>query len=323
MTQNQTQESQKTHTKEQDRQKTNRLYKSRIFEMVFSDKRALLSLYNAVNGTDYRSPELLEINTLENAIYMSMRNDISFIIGSRLSLYEHQSTSSPNLPLRCLMYVTDLYSGMTKEANLYGTKRFLLPTPRFVIFYNGKEELPDRQEMKLSASFEVKEEEPSLELRAVMYNINAGHNRELMERCRELRDYAEYTRRVREYAEKTRLEEAVERAIRECNGEGILREFLLKNRMEANKMSLYEYDEEKHMRMEREEWREIGKRDGEKEGAEAMADVLFALLSERGTVSSVLKKALYEQEDLETLKNWITLAARSDNIEQFQKEAGL
>lgn len=88
-------------------------------------------------------------------------------------------------------------------------------------------------------------------------------------------------------------------------------------------MSLYEYDEEKHMRMEREEWREIGKREGEKEGAEAMADVLFALLSERGTVSSVLKKALYEQEDLETLKNWITLAARSDNIEQFQKEAGL
>ena len=84
-------------------------------------------------------------------------------------------------------------------------------------------------------------------------------------------------------------------------------------------MSLYEYDEEKHMRMEREEWREIGKR----EGAEAMADALFALLSERGTVSSVLKKALYEQEDLETLKNWITLAARSDNIEQFQKKAGL
>ena len=91
--------------------------------MVFSRREELLQLYNAINGTDYQNPEELEINTLQNAIYMSMHNDISFLIDSRLSLYEHQSTYSPNLPLRFLFYVSDLYSDLTKDANLYGTKR--------------------------------------------------------------------------------------------------------------------------------------------------------------------------------------------------------
>lgn len=100
----------------------NSTYKARIFEMVFSDRKELLALYNAVNGTCYTDPDKLEINTLKNAIYMSMHNDISFLIDSRLSLYEHQSTYSPNLPLWYLFYVADLYSGMTREANLYGRK---------------------------------------------------------------------------------------------------------------------------------------------------------------------------------------------------------
>ncbi len=76
--------------------KTNRLYKSRLFVMIFEDKKNLLELYNAVSGKNYTDPELLEINTLENAIYMSMKNDLSFLIDARLSLYEHQSTYSPN-----------------------------------------------------------------------------------------------------------------------------------------------------------------------------------------------------------------------------------
>ena len=125
-------------------QPVNRLYKSRIFAMLYSDRKDLLDLYNAVSGKHYEDPELLEINTLENAIYMSMHNDLSFLIDSRLSLYEHQSTYSPNLPLRYLFYISDLYSGMTKDENLYGTKCIQIPTPQFVIFYNGSQEQPDR-----------------------------------------------------------------------------------------------------------------------------------------------------------------------------------
>ncbi len=240
----------------------NRTYKSRIFAMLFSDRNELLKLYNAINGTSYDDPDLLQINTLENAVYMSMQNDVSFIIELGLNLYEHQSTYNPNLPVRYLMYVADVYSDYTKDMNLYGTKAVKLPTPKFVIFYNGQAEQPDRKELKLSELFTVPEEEPSLELKAVMLNINKGHNRKLMETCKTLHDYAEYTSRVREYAAEMSLDEAVERAITECISEGILADFLRKNRAEAKKVSIYEYDEERHMRQTREEGVEEGYANG-------------------------------------------------------------
>ena len=230
----------------------NRLYKSRLFVMIFEEKRKLLELYNAVSGKHYEDPELLEINTLENAIYMSMRNDLSFLIDARLSLYEHQSTYSPNLPLRFLLYLADLLSGMTRDENLYGSRKVLIPPPRFVVFYNGEEEQPDRKILKLSDLYAVEEEKPRLELEVVLLNINQGHNKELMEACHTLWEYAEYTDRVRKYAKEEGIAEAVERAISECIKEGILREFLEKNRAEAKNVSIYEYDQEKHLRQERE-----------------------------------------------------------------------
>ena len=253
----------------------NRTYKATIFAMLFEDKEHLLELYNAISGKHYTNPEMLEINTLENAIYMAMRNDISFLIDARLSLYEHQSTYSPNLPLRFLLYISALYSSMTREANLYGTKPIELPPPRFVIFYNGKVEQPDRQILKLSDLYTIKEE-CSLELEAVMLNVNSGHNKELMEMSHTLWEYAEYTARVREYAEVMELEEAVERAIEECIQEGILKEFLEKNRAEAKNMSIFEYDQEKHIKQEREEAWEEGRKEGKKAGiySEICKDVI-------------------------------------------------
>lgn len=244
----------------------NRMYKSRIFAMLFSDRNELLKLYNAINGTSYDDPDLLQVNTLENAVYMSMQNDVSFIIDMRLNLYEHQSTYSPNLPVRYLLYVADVYSDYTKDMNLYGTKAVKLPTPRFVIFYNGQAEQPDRKELKLSELFSIPDADPSLELKAVMLNINKGHNRKLMETCRTLQDYAEYTFRVREYAAEMPLDLAVEQTITECISEGILADFLRKNRAEAKKVSIYEYDEERHMRQTREEGMEEGYANGFSQG---------------------------------------------------------
>ena len=249
----------------------NRTYKSRIFAMLFSDRNELLKLYNAINGTSYDDPDLLQINILENAVYMSMPNDVSFIIELGLNLYEHQSTHSPNLPVRYLLYVADVYSDYTKDMNLYGTKAVKLPTLKFVIFYNGQAEQPDRKELKLSELFTVPEEAPSLELKAVMLNINKGHNRKLMETCKTLHDYAEYTSRVREYAAEISLDEAVERAITECISEDILADFLRKNRAEAKKVSIYEYDEERHMRQTREEGVEEGYTKGINQGIEQTA----------------------------------------------------
>ena len=271
-------------------QPVNRLYKSKIFAMLYSSKKELLELYNAVSGRHYEDPELLEINTLENAIYMSMHNDVSFLIDSRLSLYEHQATYSPNLPLRYLFYISDLYSGMTKDENLYGSKCVQIPTPQFIIFYNGIEELPDRTVLKLSDAYSVKEDQPALELTAIMLNINSGHNETLKNTCKSLKDYSEYTRRVREYAEVRPLEEAVEQAITECIEENILAEFLKQNRAEAKSVSIYEYDQEKHMRQEREASRE--------EGREALLKELIQKKLAKGYSIPDIAEALEEEETL-------------------------
>lgn len=251
---------------------------------------------------------MLEINTLENAIYMAMRNDISFLIDARLSLYEHQSTYSPNLPFRFLLYISALYSSMTKDDNLYGTKAIELPPPRFVIFYNGREEQPDRQILKLSDLYTIKEE-CSLELEAVMLNVNSGHNKELMKMSHTLWEYAEYTARVREYTEMMELEDAVERAIEECIQEGILKEFLEKNRAEAKSMSIFEYDQERHIKQEREDAWEEGRKEGIKTGIKTgERDMLLKLAEkklQKGKTISQIADELEESEEFikEILEN--------------------
>lgn len=272
--------------------------------MLFSDRNELLKLYNAINGTSYDGPDLLQVNTLENAVYMSMQNDVSFIIDMRLNLYEHQSTYSPNLPVRYLLYVADVYSDYTKDMNLYGTKAVKLPTPRFVIFYNGQAEQPDRKELKLSELFSIPDADPSLELKAVMLNINKGHNRKLMETCRTLQDYAEYTFRVREYAAEMPLDLAVEQAITECISEGILADFLRKNRAEAKKVSIYEYDEERHMRQTREEGMEEGYANGFSQGIEQGITQTVINLLKSGLLTDIQIREItgLDQKQLDELK---------------------
>ena len=273
----------------------------------------------SVNGTQYADPELLEVNTLENAIYVGMKNDLSFLIASRLYLYEHQSTVNPNLPLRFLLYISDLFSDIVKDLNLYGSRKVKIPPPRFLIFYNGEKEQPDVQVLKLSELFSLPEDHPALELEAVMLNINKGHNRKLMEACRSLRDYAEYTDRVRRYAKEMELRKAVERAVAECIEEGILTEFLKKNRAEVVHVSIYEYDAEKHMRQEKEESWEEGHRAGLEEGhrtgleeghrtglAEGRKEILLEQIKkkmEKGLTPEAMADVL--EEDEETIRNLI------------------
>ena len=286
----------------------NRQYKSKIFAMLYQDKKELLSLYNAVNGTNYKDPEQLEINTLENAIYMSMHNDISFVIGCNVSLYEHQSTFSPNLPLRFLFYMSDLYSKMTKDENLYGTKKVEIPAPKFIIFYNGVEKRPERETLRLSDMYYSREEHSELELEATLLNINIGYNEEIKSICKSLKDYAEYTGRVRTYAKEMRIEEAVEKAITECIREGILAEFLSKNQAEAKKMSIYEYDEERHMRMEREASYADGKLNGIEQGKKGLLKEQITKKLAKGKSVEVIADELEEdvpaiQVIIDELKN--------------------
>ena len=283
----------------------NRIYKDRLYKMIFNDKSELLKLYNAINGTHYDDPAMLTITTLDNAIYMTMENDLSFIIDMRLALYEQQSTVNPNLPLRFLMYITDIYSAYTKDMNIYGSKKVQIPLPSFVIFYNGVKSQPDRTEFLLSELFHPTTDQPALELKAVMLNINKGHNQELMNACHTLRDYSEYVARIRTYSAEMPLTDAVEKAITECIQENILRDFLLKNRAEAKAMSIYEYDEEKTLRMFREEGYEDGERNGKIQATIEMC-LEFNLSSDAIVQKLMTKFQFSENQAQEYLDNYIS-----------------
>lgn len=275
----------------------NRTYKSTVFTMLFEDRKNLLELYNAMSGKNYTDPDLLEINTLENAIYMTIKNDVSFLIDGRLSLYEHQSTGNPNLPLRFLFYISHLYSRITRDENLYGSKRVRIPTPEFVIFYNGRDEMPERQLLPLSDMFTVKDEHPKLELEAVLLNISGDNNRKLKEACRILSDYALYTDKIRRYTGEMPLEEAVDKAIRECIAENVLKEFLEKHQTEAREMSIFEYDQEKHMRQEREDAWNDGRIAGLEEGQTHMLQKLIQKKLDKGMPIAEIAADLEETEE--------------------------
>ena len=246
----------------------NRNYKDTVFRMLFSDRKNLLSLYNAVNQSDYNNPDDLEIVTLENAIYMGMKNDLAFIMDTNLYLYEHQSTYNPNMPLRDLFYICSEYQKLVNKKSLYSSTLQKIPAPNFIEFYNGSTAIADCTELRLSSAFEHLSGEPKLELIVTVLNVNEGHNAELMQHCNTLNEYAQYVARVRLYAADMSLDQAVERAVDECVREGILAEFLTRNRNEVISMSIFEYDKELEEKKLRKAEYEAGFSEGEKYGHE-------------------------------------------------------
>lgn len=192
-------------------------------------------------------------------------------------LYEHQSTVNPNMPLRDLIYVTEVLQGLSSKEDLYGSKLIRLPSPRFVIFYNGTDFQPKQHRLRLSDAFLKKQESPELELTVTVYNINWGYNQELMRACRLLEEYAQYVDRVRQFVKTMPFEKAVEAAVEYCIKHDILADFLIKNRAEAIAMSIFEYDEERHIKSEREIWRKEGREEGLEEGVRAGVQALIEM----------------------------------------------
>ena len=281
--------------------KAKRPYKDTIFRMLYHDKENLLSLYNA---------EDLQIVTLENAIYMGMKNDLAFIMDMNLYLYEHQSTYNPNIPLRNLFYIADEYQRLVVQKSLYSTVIQKIPTPRFIVFYNGTKKVDDYNEFRLSSAYENSTDNPDLELRVTMLNVNDGHNLELMEHCRTLKEYAKYVARVRKYVtQNIPLEEAVTRAVDECIEEGILAEFLMKNKAEVIKVSIYEYDKE---------FEEKKLRNAEYEaGVEAGIE-----LGERSLLENQIRKKLKKGKPIEQIADELEEAVTTIQriIEETKKE---
>ena len=229
----------------------NRKFKDTVFRMLFSDKEALLSLYNAINNSHYTDSSALEIVTLENAIYMGMKNDLAFILDMNLYLYEHQSTMNPNIPLRDLFYIAAEYQKLVDKKSLYSSALQKIPNPHFIVFYNGSTPIDDCYTSRLSDAFYHVTDNPSLELIVTTFNVNAGHNTKLMSHCQILKEYSIYVAKVRSFTEQMPLDDAVQKAVTECIQENILANFLRKNQAEVIAMSIFEYDkveEEKKLR---------------------------------------------------------------------------
>jgi hypothetical protein len=252
-----------------------RNHKDNVFCLLYRDKKNLLSLYNAINGTSYQREEDLEVVTLEEAICLKIRNDAAFVIDSRLNLYEQQSSVNRNMPLRDLYYVTEELKKIAPPGRLHQKTRVEIPVPRFVVFYNGTEKQPERMIYKLSDSFCRVETDPELELKVTVININPGCNRELLEKCESLRGYMVFVEKVR--AGRTAnlgLEEAVRQAVEGCISQGILAEFFREHKEEVVEMGIYEFDQELHDRVLLEDGEAIGIKKGIEMGIHIYKEIL-------------------------------------------------
>ena len=246
----------------------NKKYKDTVFRKLFGENREnALSLYNAVNGTTYTNPDDLEYTTLEDVIYMKYKNDLSFLIDKTLSLYEHQSSYNPNMPLRGFLYYADLYRKLIhRSERLYSKHLLKIPRPHYIVFYNGSEKdmEEERRTLRLSDAFETDTGAGEYEWTATMININSGKNESIMDSCHVLYEYAVFVAKIKRYRDSMELKEAIDLAVRECIEENILRDFLEQHRREVCDMCLTEFDEKKYEDVLREEGREEGLAKGRK-----------------------------------------------------------
>lgn len=250
----------------------NKEYKSDVFSMLLQDKKRAMEIYNAINGTDYDDPELVEMTTLDDKSFsLTVRNDASFILDANLSLYEHQSTYCPNMPLRDLLYFASIIQKQIKaqKRDIYGGRILKIPVPHFVVFYNGKEDAPDQYDLRLSDAFEKETEDPEIELVCHVYNINSEKNTPLLSKCQTLREYMYFVDMVRKNNEISgNLEDAIEKAINQCMEENVLRDFLAQHREEVMHVMTLDYTFERRLEMQRAEAIEDGERIGKEIGKE-------------------------------------------------------
>ncbi len=246
----------------------NREYKDRLLNFIFGseeNRKWTLSLYNAINHSNYEDENAIVFNTIKEVLYMGMHNDTSFLISDMMSVYEAQSTYNPNMPLRQLQYLGHLYEGYITEhkLNKYSSELLRLPVPKLVVLYNGRKETEDRVIQRLTDSFpEGLREQSDVEVKVSMLNINYGHNKELLEACRPLGEYAWFIEKIREYQKSYTIEKSVDMAISNMPDDYCLKPFLLIHRAEVNEMLLTEYNEAEVMEL----FKEDGRREGRVEG---------------------------------------------------------
>ena len=256
----------------------NREYKDSVFTLYFNDKERLIEVYNAIKGTNYTSDVNFEINTLQDALYLGKYNDISFILDNKfVVLIEHQATINQNMPLRFLLYVAKIYEKLIDEDSIYREKLLKIPTPEFIVLYNGTKKFPNMKKLKLSASyFDKVNSANQLELTATVYNINSGYNEKILNRSKSLNGYSLFVGKVREN-QKNGMDdkEAMKEAVKYCIDKNIMYDFIKKHGSEVMNMLFTEFNIDRAKKVWQEEAREDGERRAEKRIEKRMARKLL------------------------------------------------
>ena len=335
-----------------------RQYKDNVFCLLYRDKNNLLDLYNGLNDTNYTNVDDLTVTTLKGGVYMKYKNDASFVFGQDLYMFEQQSSRNPNMPLRFLHYLSDVYRQMYTNSDLHRSTMLKIPVPHFVTFYNGKQPLETESILRLSDMYEKKIDCPELEFMVRVININTGaiinqklldtekndiingtnqsddfdksnkninvgnatnshtYSSEFLSKCETLKDYMTFVNKVRVKTdvEKIDIRTAVTEAVDECIAENVLSEFFRNHREEVITVSIYEYDEEGHLEIVKEEGRQLGIAEGKQLGlAEGLNKGINAFiklckdmnLSDDDTVTKLIEDyQLSKDEAVNALKNY-------------------
>ena len=284
------------HSERRNLMTENREYKSDAFSMLMQDRENALQVYNALNESSYDDPESVEIVSLESGISLSIRNDAAFIVGTDFNIYEHQASYNPNMPIRALYYYATIMQEMLNKRDLYSTRLINIPTPHFVVFYNGVANRPEKEVMKLSAAFEKPTDRPELELICTVYNINPDKNEEILQKCSILREYTAFVETVRKY-DREGNESPVENAIKYCIENHILEKFLRERGAEVLKTMAIDMTFERREILIREEEKIEGRKEGRIEGRKEGADMLASLLKQLTPGSDEFNRALNATEE--------------------------
>ena len=285
---------------------SNRKYKDSVFVDLFSEdekaKENFLSLYNALHGTKLTAAAQLKNVRLDQVLYMTFYNDVSYLIDNKIIvLVEHQSTINPNMPLRCLEYISRLYETLFESKEKYSRKLLNIPTPEFYVFYNGDETYPSDKTLKLSDAFIEKTVKPNLELTVKIININQQNHHPLLKNCKTMYEYTIFVETVRRW-KKTDPQNGFQKAIEECIANDILRDYLKRKTKEVLNMLLAEYDYETDIAVQRAEEREIAFAEGISQGVYQNKLETAKNLAEMGfTVEAIAKATGLSCEEIEKL----------------------
>ena len=295
-------------------------FKDNVFCMLYRDKRNLLELYNALNNSAYTNVDDLQVTTLNGGSYMKYKNDASFLLCMSLYMFEQQSSKNPNMPLRFLHYVSDVFRELFSNSMLHRRSMIKIPVPHFVTFYNGLEKWVDKEgELKLSDMYEIPVDDPELELNVRVININEDVH--ILNKCKTLRDYMTFVNKVRFKmgTEGDDVRVAVTEAMDECIEEDILVDFFEQHREEVVEVSIYDYDEEEVRRVLAEEYAQ--------EVAQGMAQELVGKATKEAAEKtfaegeqSGIYKGEHRGEQLKIINQIIKKVKKSKTLETIASE---